>query len=138
MKVSAVGFLFQNNLKNVDKSLSGKNYTCVVHKKNGTGLYTRTETSSPIIQEKVIDLVTPAAAQDEVTGFLDIISNEDSDAKFIGAAIKDGEEETEIHSLFPDRLFAVRTKGEDGKNRFQVLTKADTKDVLARNLYLTA
>jgi len=136
MKVSAVGFLFQNDLK--DKSLKGKNYTCVIHKKDGQGNYTRNLTSSPLVKTTRIDVVTPRTAELDVLGSLAAISDENSDDKFIGAAIKDGKKETEIHSLISDKIYAVRTKDANGKNRFQVLNKEQTKGVIAHNLYLNA
>ncbi len=134
MKVSAVGFLFQNKANN--KSLNGKHYTCVIHKANGQGNFTKNITTSPPMKETGTDIVTPETAREDVLRSLIAISDNGSGDKFIGAAIKDGVKETEIHSLISDKLYAVRTKDEDGKNHFRVLNKENTKSVIANNLDL--
>lgn len=136
MKVSAVGFLFQNSLKK--SPLKGKNYTCIIHKADGEGNFIRNLTSSPIIKTNKSDTVTLKEAKSDILKAFNSISKKKSDNKFIGAAIKDGNKETEIHSLISDRLFAVRTKDEAGKNHFRILNQKHTKDVIAKNLYLEA
>lgn len=134
MKVSAVGFLFQNDIK--DNDLKGKNYTCVIHKVNSEGNFNRSVISSPIVKETSADIVTPAVAESDIKYALSQITKKKSPAKFVGATIKDGVKETEIHSLFSDKLFAVRTKDDLGKNHFRILGKGKTKSVLTHNLNL--
>ncbi len=136
MKVSAVGFLFQNQLK--EKPLKGKNYTCVIHKLNSEGNFNRNIITSPIVRKSASDVVSPEIASFDVLNSLNSITNKDSNSKFIGATIKDGVKETEIHSLLSDKIFAVRTKDEFGKNSFRILGKNKTKDVLSRNLCVNA
>jgi hypothetical protein len=135
MKVSAVGFLFQDKVKS--KGTNSKNYTCVIHKVNPLGFYNKNVISSPK-QEAIVNIVTPEVAQSDVTKSLLSISDKNSKSKFIGATIKDGIKETEIHSLISDKLFAVRTKDEAGKNHFGIKGKKATQNVLSHNLYLTA
>jgi hypothetical protein len=67
-----------------------------------------------------------------------MITDKKADEKFVGATIKDGTKETEIHSILADDLFAVRTKDAEGRNHFRIANKADTKKILSKNLYLTA
>ena len=136
MKVSAVGFLFQNDVKK--NGLKGKNYTCVIHKITPEGNFNRNIISSPIIKESSLDVVTPKTAQDDVINALSAITNKNASSKFVGATVKDGIKETEIHSILSDKLYAVRTKDETGKNHFHILSKKGTKSVLSRNLNLTA
>ncbi|MBQ9245862.1 hypothetical protein IJ182_06310 [bacterium] len=136
MKVSAVGFLFQNNIK--EKGLKGKNYTCIIHKVNPEGNFNRNVISSPLIKESRLEVVSPQIAEDDIISSLASITKKKSPNKFIGATIKDGIKETEIHSLISDKLFAVRTKDDFGKNHFRILGKGKTKEVLSRNLNLTA
>lgn len=135
MKVSAVGFLFQKNIKS--KGLKGKNYTCIIHKVNPDGSFNRNRISSPIIQESRLEIISPKMAQSDVLRSLDIMSDKKNPSKFIGATIKDGVKETEIHSLLSDKLFAVRTRDEFGKDKLRVLGKNSTKDLLTNNLNLT-
>ncbi len=135
MKVSAVGFLFQNKANN--KTLRDKNYTCVIHKDNGKGNYTRNITTSPPVKETLADIVTPETAREDVIQSLTAISDNNAGDKFIGAAIKDGIKETEVRSLFSDKLYAVRTKDSNGKNHFKILNRNHTKNVIADNLDLT-
>ena len=54
MKVSAVGFLFQNKIKS--KDLRGYNYTCVIHKVNKEGNFNRNLISSPLVKESKNDI----------------------------------------------------------------------------------
>ena len=66
------------------------------------------------------------------------MSAKDSNDKFIGATIKDGVKETEVHSIFSDKLFAVRPRDEFGKDKLRLLGKNSTRDLLKNNLYLNA
>ena len=136
MKVSAVGFLFQNKMKS--KDLRGYNYTCVIHKVNQEGNYNRNLISSPLVKQSVNDIVTPQTAKEDVINHLNAITAKRKGTKFIGATIKDGVKETEIHSLFSDKLFAIRTRDDLGKNHFKVLGQRSTQKLLAKNLYLQA
>ncbi len=136
MKVSAVGFLFQNSVKG--NGVKGKNYTCVIHKVNPDGNFNRNVISSPIIKKTSLDVVTPETAQNDILNSLCSITEKKSPSKFVGATIKDGVKETEIHSVLSDKLFAVRTRDENGRNHFRVLGKNKTQNVLSQNLYLTA
>lgn len=135
MKVSAVGFLFQKNIKT--KGLKGKNYTCIIHKVNPDGTFNRNKISSPIINESRLEVISPRMAQSDVIRSLGIMSDKKNPSKFIGATIKDGIKETEIHSLLSDKLFAVRTRDEFGKDKLRLLGKNSTKDLLTNNLNLT-
>lgn len=136
MKVSAVGFLFQNRIKS--KDLSGYNYTCVIHKVNREGNYNRNLISSPLVKESRNDVVNPQTAKEDVINQLNSITEKRKGTKFIGATIKDGERETEVHSLVSDKLFAVRTRDDLGKNHFSIQGKNKTQKTLAKNLYLIA
>ena len=133
MKVSAVGFLFQNNIKS--KGLGKKeNFTCVIHKMNRDGTFNRSIITSPYIKTTTNDVVSQTRAKADVLSSLYAITNSDKNTKFKGATIKDGIKETEIHSFISDKLFAVRTKDEDAKNHFRILGKNSTKKLLAKNL----
>lgn len=136
MKVSAVGFLFQNKLNG--RGVKGNNYTCVIHKITPSGNYSKNVVTSPIVKKSHLELVTPFEAKNDVVSSLQEMTRKGSDNKFLGATIKDGIKETEIHSLFSDKLFAVRTKDEAGKNHFRVLTRNAVQKTLAKNLYITA
>ena len=136
MKVSAVGFLFQNSIK--EKGLKGKNYTCIIHKITPEGNFNRNIISSPLIKKSSLEVVSPQVAQNDVLESLSTITNRSAKSKFIGATIKDGIKETEIHSLLSDKLFAVRTKDASGKNHFHIMGKGKTKSVLSKNLNLLA
>ncbi len=136
MKVSAVGFLFQDKIKS--KNLHGKNYTCIIHKVNSDGDYNRNVISSPLIKQSRLDVISPETAKLDVLNSLLSISDKNNPSKFIGATIKDGVKETEIHSIFSDKLFAVRTRDDYGRNHFRILTKDKAQDVLANNLYISA
>jgi hypothetical protein len=136
MKVSAVGFLFQKDV--VNNGIRGKNYTCVIHKLNPEGNFSRNVISSPIIKNSSLDVVTPEKAQSDVLSALSEITKKGSESKFVGATVKDGVKETEIHSIISDKLFAVRTKDNNGKNHFRILGKGHTKDILSKNLNLIA
>ena len=134
MKVSAVGFLFQKNIKS--DGLKGKNYTCIIHKVNPDGSFNRSRISSPLIKESRVEVISPSMARSDIMRNLFTISAKDSNSKFIGATIKDGVKETEIHSIFSDKLFAVRTRDEFGKDKLRLLGKNSTKELLKHNLYL--
>ena len=136
MKVSAVGFLFQKNIKT--KGLKGKNYTCIIHKVNPDGSFNRNRISSPLINESRLEVVSPLTARSDIQRSLFTMSAKDSNSKFIGATIKDGVKETEVHSIFSDKLFAVRIRDEFGKDRLRLLGKNSTKNLLKNNLYLNA
>lgn len=136
MKVSAVGFLFQDKIKS--KNLRGDNYTCIIHKVNQNGDYNRNIVSSPLVKQTSLDVVSPEVAREDVISSLKAITDKKNGSKFIGATIKDGQKETEIHSLISDKLFAVRTRDDLGKNHFNVLGRTDTQKLLANNLYLKA
>ncbi len=133
MKVSAVGFLFQESIK-TGKS-TGENYTCIIHKIKPDGNYSRNIISSPIIKKSSLDTVSPETAQANVNKALIAITKNDDSEKFVGATIKDGIKETEVHSLVSDFLFAVRTKDAQGKNHFDIMGKDKTQKLLAENLY---
>lgn len=136
MKVSAVGFLFQKDIKT--KGLKGKNYTCIIHKVNPDGSFNRNRISSPLINESRLEVVSPLTARSDIQRSLFTMSSKDSNSKFIGATIKDGVKETEVHSIFSDKLFAVRTRDEFGKDKLRLLGKNSTRDLLKNNLYLNA
>ena len=136
MKVSAVGFLFQKDA--VNNGVRGKNYTCVIHKLNPEGNFSRNIISSPIINNSRLDVVTPEKAQSDVLSALSEITKKGSESKFIAATIKDGVKETEIHSIISDKLFGVRTKDINGKNHFRLMGKNKTKDILSKNLNILA
>ncbi len=137
MKVSAVGFLFQDVIKG-KKPLRGKNYTCIIHKINQDGGYNRNLISSPIIKINKLDIVSPDTAKADILSSLLRLESKNRSSKFKGATIKDGIKETEIHSILSDKLFAVRTRDELGKNHFSIMGKNGTKDLLSKNLYITA
>lgn len=135
MKVSAVGFLFQDSVKG--KGLfKGKNYTCIIHKANQNGGFNKNVISSPLIKRTTIESVSPEIALNDVEKSVSSITNKKAPSKFIGATVKDGVKETEIHSIFMDKIFAVRTKDDFGKNRFRIMGKKSTQKLLSRNLYL--
>ncbi len=136
MKVSAVGFLFQDKIKG--NGLKGKNYTCIIHKVNPEGNYNKNVISSPIIKESSLEVVSPESAKADVLTSLFKITAKESPSKFVGATIKDGIKETEIHSLFSDKVFAVRTRDGIGRNHFHLMGKNKTQELLSRNLYLNA
>lgn len=135
MKVSAVGFLFQDKIKG-DGLLKGKNYTCVIHKANPNGGYSRNIIKSPIVKQNSLDFVSSEDAFYAVKESLSEVRGGKNSPKFIGATIKDGIKETEVHSILGDTLYAVRTKNEAGKNRFRILNGSDTQKLLAKNLYI--
>ncbi len=135
MKVSAVGFLFQNKVKT--KGLKGNNYTCIVHKRTPNGNYTRNVVRSPLIKENTLNLISPKNARTEIIDQLNSITENKKDNKFIGATIKDGVKETEIHSIFADRLFAIRTKDDLGKNHIRISGRKNTQKILSHNLNLS-
>ncbi len=136
MKVSAVGFLFQNKIKSND--LRGYNYTCVIHKVNKEGNFNRNLISSPLVNESKNDIVTPLTAKEDVINHLNSITDKRKGTKFVGATIKDGVKETEIHSIFSDKLFAIRTRDDLGRDHFRIRGQKGTQKTLARNLYLQA
>lgn len=132
MKVSAVGFLFRNKVK--EKNLSGKNYTCIIHKAAPNGNYCQKLISSPLINSNQTFFVSPETAEENVCKNLKAITAKEKNRKFIGATIKDGIKETEIHSLISDKIFAIRTKDEFGKNHFRLANKKNTQKLLSKNL----
>lgn len=134
MKVSAVGFLFQNKIKT--NGLKGNNYTCIIHKMVPNGEVSKNVISSPLVKESTLTTITPFQAADEIEDQLISITNRKPNTKFVGATIKDGIKETEIHSILSDRLFGVRTKDEYGKNHFRIAGRNKTQRVLAHNLNL--
>ena len=136
MKVSAVGFLFQDRIKS--KNLRGNNYTCIIHKVNQNGNYIRNIFSSPLVKKTILYIVSTEHEKEDVIRSLKAITAKEKGSKFIGATVKDGIKETEIHSLLSDKLFAVRTRDDLGKNHFSLLGKAKTQKLLASNLYLKA
>ena len=137
MKVSAVGFLFQDVIKG-KKPLRGKNYTCIIHKINSDGEYSRNFISSPILKINQVDTVSQDTAKADILANLLRIDSKNRASKFKGATIKDGIKETEIHSIFSDKLFVVRTRDELGKNHFSIMGKNKTKNLLSKNLYISA
>ena len=136
MKVSAVGFLFQNKIKSND--WRGYNYTCVIHKVNKEGNFNRNLISSPLVKESRNDIVSPQTAKEDVINHLNSITAGRKGTKFVGATVKDGVKETEIHSIFSDKLFAIRTRDDLGKNHFSIRGQKGTQKTLAKNLYLQA
>lgn len=137
MRVSAVGFLFSERLKG--KGLSRPvNYVCTIHKVDQDGNINRNFITSPVIKINTTEVVSPDAAKADILSSLIKIDAKDSKSKFKGATIKEGIKETEVHSLFSDKLYAVRTRDEFGKNHFHLLGKEKTKDLLSQNLYVTA
>lgn len=136
MRVSAVGFLFQNKIKK--QGLRGNNYTCIIHKAVPNGKVTKNVVSSPIIKENTTKLISSESATKNVKSYLNSVTDRKSPDKFIGATIKDGIKETEIHSFITDNIFAVRTKDETGKNHFRILGRKGVQKVLSRNLSLEA
>ncbi|MCD7878635.1 MAG: hypothetical protein LUG16_01725 [Candidatus Gastranaerophilales bacterium] len=137
MNVNAVGFLFADKIKT--KGLAkANNYTCTILKQAGENDYLRKTISAPIIKNTKNNLVSSSAAKSDVYSALDSISKKNPASKFVGATIKDGVKETETHSLLSDKLYAVRTKDENGKNHFRILTKNGTKKLLEKNLNITA
>ena len=131
MKVSAVGFLFQNKTKG--RLFPHKEYTCIIHKERPDGYYTRNVTDSN--NNSIITTISPELAEEEISKQLKVLTNP---PKFIGATIKSGKEETEVQSFLSDKLFWVRTKDENGKNRLRICTPKSTQKILAKNLYLYA
>ena len=137
MKVSAVGFLFQDRIKS-GVFRRDKNYTCIIHKVNPDGDFNRNLISSPVVQYETKDVVSPDMAKADVLTSILRIDSETSKSKFKGATIKDGIKETEIHSIFSDKIFAVRTRDEYGKNHFSLKGQDATKNLLMKNLYIIA
>lgn len=134
MKVSAVGFLFQNRIKS--KNLRGYNYTCVIHKVNSEENYKRNLISSPLVNESHNDIVDSLAAKEDVINELASITEKRKGTKFIGATIKDGLRETEVNSIISDKIFLVRTRDDFGRNHFSIQNRKKTQKTLAKNLYL--
>ena len=137
MKVSAVGFLFEEKIKSKGL-IRSKNYTCTIHKLNPNGSVNRSFISSPVIKTNISDVVSHDTANADIATSILKISNKNNGSKFKGATIKEGIKETEVHSFIGDSLFAVRTKDEFGKNHFRLLGKNKTKNLLAHNLYINA
>lgn len=135
MSISAVGFLFRDNSSVTP--FGDKNYTCVIHKKAYDGSFKKDTIISPVNKSENIEYVSPAVMKYDVFESVSAITDS-KDSKFVGAAIKDGNKETEIHSLLSDKIFAVRTKDETGKNKFRLLGQKGTQKVLENNLNLNA
>ena len=128
MSISAVGFLFEN------KGLKNKNYTCSIHKVLPEGGYSRNLIYSPDSKKSNISFISDVEARLDIINAVNKIKNNPTGDKFIGATVKDGIKETEIHSLLSDKLYAVRTKNAEGKNSLKLLGKDKTQQVLAQNL----
>ena len=131
MKVSAVGFLFQNKTKG--RIFPHKEYTCIIHKERPDGNYTRNVINQN--NKSVICTISPELAEAEISKQLKSLTNP---PKFVGATIQDGRKETEVQSFLSDKLFWVRTKDENGKNKLRVCSPKQTQRILAKNLYLYA
>ena len=132
MRVAAVGFLFEEKVR--QGNLQGNNYTCIIHKVKPDGNYSKNVISSPIIKQSEVQTVSPEEAQANINKALIAITQNDSSKKFVGATIKDGIKETEVHSMISDELFAVRTKDESGENHFSLMGKENTQKLLEENL----
>ena len=100
-------------------------------------MYRKNTISSPIINSSKTDYVDPAEFKEDLIEAVRAITCKPQGAKFVGATIKEGNKETEIHSIISDDIFAVRTKDENGNNHFRVANKKDTQTILSKNLYLT-
>lgn len=137
MRVSAVGFLFQEKLKGEGLSRP-VNYLCTIHKVDKNGNISRNYITSPIVKQNITQMVSPEAAQADILSSVLKIQANNPQNKFKGATIKDGIKETEIHSLVSDKLYAVRTKDEFGKNHFHLMGKNKTKNLISKNLYINA
>ena len=128
MSISAVGFLFEN------KGFKKKNYTCSIHKVLPEGGYSRNIIYSPDSKKSNLSLISNVEARLDIMNSINKIKHSPAGDKFIGATVKDGVKETEIHSLLSDKLYAVRTKNEYGQNKLRLLNKDKTQQVLAQNL----
>lgn len=137
MKVSAVGFLFEDKIKS-NGPFKATNYSCTIHKLNPDGNVNRSYISSPVLKANITDVVSQETANNDILTSLLKIGSKKSGSKFKGATVKDGIKETEIHSMISDKLFAVRTKDEFGKNHFRILGRNKTKNLLSHNLYIKA
>lgn len=137
MRVSAVGFLFQEKLKGNGLSRP-VNYVCTIHKVDQDGNINRNYITSPIVKINTTEVVSPDAAQADILSSVLRISDKDPQTKFKGATIKEGIKETEVHSLISDKLYAVRTRDEFGKNHFRLMGKNKTKNLISKNLYINA
>lgn len=135
MRVSAVGFLFQERV-NVKGRGRPVNYVCTIHKMDQNGQISRNYITSPVIKENRTDIVSADMAQADILSSLFKINAKNSPEKFKGATIKEGIKETEVHSLISDKLFAVRTRDEFGKNHFRLMGKNKIQELLSRNLYV--
>ena len=137
MRVSAVGFLFQEKVQG--KGLRHPvNYVCTIHKVDEDGNINRNYISSPVIKENITEVVSPDVAKFDILNSIYKIEKKGSGSKFKGATIKEGIKETEIHSIFSDKLFAVRVRDELGKNHFRFMGKNKVRNILAKNLYVNA
>ena len=128
MSISAVGFLFEN------KGLKNKQYTCSIHKVLPEGGYSRNIIYSPDTKKSNLSFISDVEARLDIINAVNKIKNNPTGDKFIGATVKDGIKETEIHAILSDKLFAVRTKNEEGRNKLRILNKDKTQQVLAKNL----
>lgn len=137
MRVSAVGFLFQEKLKG-KRFNSPTNYVCTIHKVTSDGTINRNYITSPIDRVNTNEIVSADSARADILASLMKIDTKSKKSKFMGATIKEGIKETEIHSIFSDKLYAVRTRDELGKNHFNIMGKKKTKSLLSKNLYINA
>ena len=128
MSISAVGFLFEN------KGFKNKNYVCSIHKVLPEGGYSRNLIYSPDSKKSNLSIISDVEARLDIINSINKIKNNPTGDKFIGATVKDGVKETEIHAIFSDALYAVRTKNEEGKNKLRILNLDKTQKVLAKNL----
>lgn len=128
MSISAVGFLFEN------KGFKNKNYTCSIHKVLPDGGYSRNLIYSPDSKKSNLSFISDVEARLDIMNAVNKVKDNPLGDKFIGATIKDGVKETEIHSILSDKLYAVRTKDEEGRNKLRLLGQDKTQQVLAKNL----
>jgi len=129
MKVSAVSFIFRKGLSKGGEKL-------VVHKIKPDGNYIRKIFSSPEIDDAFIKTVSPDAAKNNIMLALNRMKKKNAAAEFIGAGIKDGLNETEINSIYSDKLYQIRTKNANGLNRYSYAGKEEALRLLSERLFL--
>lgn len=136
MSISAVGFLFEVNAKK--NPIHKRNYLCTLHKLSRDGRYSKeiinTSQSTPAVKS----VMSSDEFKSELRKTVASVCDKHSPDKFTGAAIKDELKETEIHSFFSDKLYAVRTKDNNGKIKFNILSGKKTKQILSECLDLNA
>ena len=130
MKVSAVSFIFRKGLNKGTERL-------VVHKIKPDGNYIRKIFSSPESEDLFMNNVSPAAAKNNIMLALNRMKKKNSPAQFISAGIKDGLTETEINSLYSDKLYRVRTKDARGLNSYSIADKDEALNLLEKRLNFT-